>query len=64
MGVMGFCCRNPIHNGHANDLPPVTLAADFAHCGAARVAQHHATGSEFGHRELRYDFRFWECGYV
>jgi hypothetical protein len=47
----------------ANELPAVTLAADFTHCGGtARVAQHHATGSEFGHRELRYDFRFWEFG--
>jgi hypothetical protein len=56
--------KNPIQIGHANDLPPVT-AADFTRCGSAvQVAQHHATGSEFGHRELRYDFRLWEFGYV
>jgi hypothetical protein len=60
MGVKGV-----IQIGHANDFLPVTLAADFTHCsGVVRVAQHHATGSEFGHRELPYDFRFWECGYV
>ena len=57
--------KNPIQIGHANDLRPATLAADFTHCGSAvQVAQHHATGSEFGHRELRYDFRVWEFGYV
>jgi hypothetical protein len=38
---------------------------DFTHCsGVIRVAQNDATESEFGHRELQNDFRFWEFGYL
>jgi hypothetical protein len=62
--MMGVCCRNPIRIRHLKDPPPVNHRAGFTHWGGARVAQHDATEPEFGHRKLRYDFKFSEFGYV